>query len=115
MLFVLEKGFVRADDFGVFLETLADARAQADEALDALGRQKRVAENFLGFLADTIHAARALNEADDGPRQIEVHDDGGVLEVLAFAENVGGDQHAEFFGGRNVVGRLCPAPCCFRG
>src|ERR1022692_671095 len=105
VLFILKKGFVRADDFGVFVETLADARAQADEALDALCRDKRVAQNFLGFLADTIHAARTLNEADDGPRQIEVHDDGGVLKVLTFAENVGGDQHAEFFGGRNVVGR----------
>ena len=57
------------------------------------------------MLADAIHAARALDEADDGPRQIEVHDDGGVLEVLAFAEHIGGDQHAEFLGGRNVVGR----------
>ena len=47
-----------------------------------------------------------MNEADDGPRQIEVHDDGGVLEVLAFAQNVGGDHHAKLFGGRNVMGCL---------
>ena len=87
------------------METLANARAQADEALDALCRDKRVAQNFLGLLADTIHAAGTLNEANDGPRQIEVHNDGGVLKILTFAENVGGDQHAEFFGGRNVVSR----------
>ena len=105
MFFVLEKGFVRADDFGVFLEALADARAKADEAFDAIGRNERVAENLLRLLADAIHAARTLNEADDGPRQIEVHHDGGVLKVLTFAENVSGDQHAEFFGRRHVVGR----------
>jgi hypothetical protein len=72
VLFVFEKGFVRAHDFGVFVEALADARAQADEALDALCRHKRVAQDFLGFLADTVNAAGALNEADDGPRQIKV-------------------------------------------
>jgi hypothetical protein len=55
---------------------------KADEALDTLCRDKRVKRNLLGFLADTIHAARTLNEADDGPRQIEVHDDSGVLKIL---------------------------------
>ena len=61
--------------------------------------QEGIAENLFRFLADAIHAARALDEADDGPGQIEIHDDGGILEVLAFAEDVGGDQHAEFLGG----------------
>jgi len=37
VLLVLEKGFVGADDFGVLVETLADARAQTDEALDTIG------------------------------------------------------------------------------
>ena len=105
VFFVLEKGFVGADDLGVFLQALADARAQADEALDAIGGQKRVAENFLRLLADAIHAARALDEADDGPRQIEVHDDGGVLKVLAFAENIGGDQNAKFVAMAEILSR----------
>ena len=105
MFLVLEKHLVRADNFGVFVETLADTGAQADETLDAIRWDKRVAEDLLGFLADTIHAAGTLDEADDGPRQIEVYDDGGVLEVLTFTEHVGGDQHAKFFGRRNVAGR----------
>ena len=105
MLFVLEKSFIGADDLGVFAQALADPRAQPDKPFDAICRHKGVTKNLLGFLADTVHAARALDEADDGPGQIEVHHDGGVLEVLAFAEDIGGDQHAEFFGGRNIVGR----------
>jgi hypothetical protein len=105
VFFVLEKRFIGADDFGVFAQTLADSRAQADETFNAICRHKRVAKNLLGFLADTIHTAGTLDEADDGPRQIEVHDDGGVLQVLTFAQDIGGDQHAQFIGRRNVVGR----------
>ena len=105
VLLVLEKGFVGADDLGVFVQALADARAQADEALDAIGGQEGVAEDLLGLLPDAVHAARALDEADDGPRQVEVHDDGGVLKVLAFAEDIGGDKDAEFIDRGDVVGR----------
>ena len=47
VFFVLEKGFVRADDFGVFVQALADARAQADEALDAIGGQERSSRGFV--------------------------------------------------------------------
>ena len=38
---VLEERLVGADDLGVLLEALADARAQADDPLDAVGREGR--------------------------------------------------------------------------
>src|ERR1019366_5825087 len=103
VLFVLEKCFVRADDFGVFLQTLAHARAQPDETFNTFGGQKRVAKNLLCFLPDTVHAARTLDEPDDGPRQIVVHDDGRVLEILAFAQNIRGDDDAQFSRWRDVI------------
>ena len=93
---ILKEGLVRADDFGVLLQALPHARAQADDALDAIGRQEGVAEDGVGLLADAVHAAGALDQADDGPGQIVVDDDGAVLEVLAFAEDIGGDEHAQF-------------------
>ena len=40
---------------------------------------------LLGLLADAVHAARPLDQADDRPRQVVVDDDGAVLQVLAFA------------------------------
>ena len=40
-----KKRLVRADDLGVLLQALADAGAQADDALDAIGGQEGVAED----------------------------------------------------------------------
>ena len=106
MLLILEESFIRADDFRVLVQPLAHAGAETDETLDAVGGQKRVAEDFLRFLPDAVHAARALDQTDNGPGQIEVHDDGGVLEVLSFAQDIGGDENAEFLGGGNFLARL---------
>ena len=58
---VLEERLVGADDLGVLLQPLADARAQADDPLDAVGRQERVAEDLVGLLPDAVHAAGALD------------------------------------------------------
>ena len=55
-----------------------------------------MAENLLGRLADTVDSTRALNEADDRPRQIVVDDDMGVLEVLALAQHIGRDEYPQF-------------------
>ena len=95
----LEEGFVGADDFGVLVQPLANARTQADQAFDTFGGQKRITENLLGLLPNAIHAARALNEPDDGPRQVVVHNNGGILQVLALAQNVRCDDDAEFLIG----------------
>ena len=102
-VFVLEKGFIGADDLGILIKSCANAGAQPDQTFDALGRQERVAEDVLRLLANAVDAAGALDEADDGPGQVVVDDDGTVLEVLAFAEYVGGDEHAQLLVGRNLV------------
>ena len=115
---VLEKGFVRADDLGVFLQALPDAGTQADDPFDAIGRQKRVAEDGLGLLADAVHTASPLDQADDGPGQVIVDHDRCILQVLAFAQYVGGDEDVEFLVGRNLralvvaLGAEAPGELC---
>jgi hypothetical protein len=44
------------------------------------------------LLADPVHAAGALDEADDGPGEVVVDDPCGILKVLAFREHIGGDE-----------------------
>ena len=56
-----------------------------------------------GLLADAVDAAGALDQADDRPGQVVVDDDGAVLQVLALAEHVGGDQHAQLLLGRDLA------------
>ena len=101
---VFEEVFVGADDFGILLQALADSGPQPEDSFNAVGRQEGIAENGLRLLADTVHAAGTLHKPNDGPRQIVIHHDGGVLEVLAFAEHVGGDDDAKFL----VRGHLLP-------
>ena len=74
-------------------QVLAAWPAQADEVLNAISRQKRVAEDFLRLLANAVDAACPLNEPDDGPGEVEVDDDGAVLKVLALAEDIGRKQN----------------------
>lgn len=102
MFFVLEKGFVSADNFGVFVQSLADTGAKPDEAFHSIGGHERVAEDLRGLLADTVHTARPLNETDDGPGKVVVHDDAGILKVLAFAQDIGRNQDPQFVWGRNL-------------
>ena len=61
-----------------------EKRPGLDRLLHAVSRKEGVGENLCGLLTDTIHATGALDQTDDGPRQVEVHDDGAILEVLAF-------------------------------
>jgi hypothetical protein len=49
---------------------VANARTQANKALDAVRRQKRIAEDLLGLLADAVNTASALNQTDNRPRQV---------------------------------------------
>ena len=98
----------------IFLQTLADARAESNEPFHAIGRQERITKYLFGLLTDAIYTTGALNEADDGPWQIVVHDDCTILEILTFAENVGRDKNAEFFIGLDgllVVAGRAETPC----
>ena len=85
-----KEGLVGADDFGVFIQAAAYFGTEGDDGFKSVGGEKAVAEDFGGLLADAVDAAGALDETDDRPREVVVDDDGAVLEVLAFAEDVGG-------------------------
>jgi len=91
---VLEEALVGAHYLGVLDEALSHARPKADDALDTRRRKERVAENRVGVLADAVHAPGSLHEPNDRPREVVIDDDGGVLEILALAEHVGGDEDA---------------------
>ena len=95
LVFVFEERLVRAHHLGVVLQPRAHAGAQPNESVHALGGQEGIAQDLVGPLAKAIHPARALNQPDDGPRQVVVHHDGAILQVLPFAEHVGGDEHAQ--------------------
>ena len=96
-----------------------EALAELDDLLDALGGEKGIAVNFLGFLADAIDATRALDQADDGPRKVVIDDAGGILEVLALGKDVGGDEDAGLVAGGELfefaVGLRGEFPRLFRG
>ena len=78
-----------------------------------------VAENLFRLLPDSVDAARTLDEADDGPGQVVVHDYVGVLEVLALTQYVGGNQDAKlslrFALARPLVAVRAESPCRIRG
>jgi len=83
-----EELLVGAEGFGRGAEAVLDALAQADLLLDLLvGDQVKV--DGVGLLADTVDAAGALDDPDDGPGQVVADDDVAVLQVLSLGEHVG--------------------------
>ena len=70
------------------MKPLPHAGAQTDQILHPVGGQERIAEDLLGLLPDAVDTTGPLDEPDNGPGQIEVHDDRAVLEVLAFAQHI---------------------------
>ena len=76
---ILEERLIRADHLGVLLEPVPDTLAQFDDALNSLGGQERVTKYLLRLLPDAVDAARPLNETNDGPGQVVVHNDVTVL------------------------------------
>src|ERR1700692_1965950 len=55
-----------------------------------------MAINRICFLPNAVYTTGPLNQTDDRPRQVIIHDDGTVLEVLPLAEYVGCQQDPEF-------------------
>ena len=100
--FVLKERLVCTDDLGVLLQSDPDAIAQVDDALHAVCGQERVAEDLFRHLPDTVDASRPLDEPDDCPWQVVVHDDRAILQVLAFAQHVGRDKDPEFLIGSHT-------------
>ena len=100
---VLEEGLVGTDNLGVLPQPLPDTGSQPDDPFDPICRKERVTEDFVGLLADTVHATGTLDQTNDGPGKVVVDDDRRILEVLALAEHIRGDQDIEFVGGGDVV------------
>ena len=115
VVFVFEKRLVCTDYFGVLPEPRPDPATEVDDALYALGGKEGVAQDLFRFLPDAVDAARPLYEPDDGPRQVVVNDDVAVLEVLAFAQYVGGDEDSKFLfrfvPARSLVAIGAESPC----
>ena len=87
----------------VLVYTGVQARPQADDFLHAVGRKERITVDFIRLLTDTVHTPRTLDKADDCPRQVEVHDDMGILQVLPLAEHVGGYEHTVLLIGEIIL------------
>ena len=64
---IFEKGFIASHHFGIFPETFPNAAPKPDNTFHPIGGKKGITENFLCFLADTIHTARPLHQTDNGP------------------------------------------------
>ena len=79
LVFVLEKGLIGSNDLGILMETRSDTRPKPDQALNSVGRKERIAKNAVCLLPDAIHAAGSLDQADDCPWEVVVHDDGAIL------------------------------------
>ena len=107
LLVALEEHLVGADRLGVGVDAVVQAVAEADHLVDALLGKERVAVHLGRLLPDAVHAARALDEADDGPGEVVVHHDVGVLQVLALRQHVRRHHHARLAlerDRRHVVG-----------
>ena len=52
------------------------------------------------LLADTVDTTSTLDDPDDRPGQVVVHDDVAVLQVLAFREHIGSNKDIDRVGER---------------
>ena len=76
-------------------EAVGDALVEPDVVLVVLGGPEVDAVNGLVRGVDAVDAAKALDDADGVPVDVVVDDRLRVLEVLAFADAVGGDQNLD--------------------
>ena len=78
-----------------------------------------MAQNLLRLLPDAVHPTCPLNDSDDGPGQVVVHDNMAVLKVLTLAQHVSGDKDAKFVLwltlARSLVAVWAELPCKLGG
>ena len=68
VLVVFKERFVGADDLGVLAETGTNPHSKVNDALDPIGWQELVADDFFTLLTYSINAACPLNQANNRPR-----------------------------------------------
>ena len=67
---------------------------ELEHGVGALRWLEAVHDHFLVRRTDAYTATDALPTQRVGPRQVEMHDDAGVLEVDPFSEQIGGEQQS---------------------
>ena len=87
-LVFIEEGFVRTQNFLALLEPPAQTMAEIDNPIHPVCRKECVASDGERLLTDAINTACALDEPDDGPRQIEIHECTCGLQVQALTRGV---------------------------
>src|SRR5690348_7580168 len=74
----LEEGLIGSHNFRVLSQACAHALSESNELLDAFRREKRVTIDIIGSLPYTIDASSPLDQANNGPGQIIIDDNGGI-------------------------------------
>ena len=95
LLLCAKELIVRAKYDTRLVQALNDARAELEYAIKAAANIERIDKHDLGLLANTVNATRSLHKPDRCPGKVVVHHDSCVLKVLAFREDVCGNEDAD--------------------
>ena len=93
-----EDGAGEAEGAAGFVEFVVEAAVDAEEGFGRGWRGEGVGRDVGVWGTQAGEAAEALFDAGGGPGEVEVDDGGGVLEVDAFAEEVGGEEEVDAVG-----------------
>ena len=114
---VFKECLIRSNDLCIFLQPRTDARAEANNTLNAISRQEGITDNIFSLLAYPIYTASALDKPYNSPWKVVVYNNGAVLKVLAFAENVRCNDNTKFllwpYLASFVVAFRAEMPCNF--
>ena len=91
---------VEADDLLSQTQLGTQSTLYAQHAFRACWRRQCVNVYDVMTRTKAAHTSDALLESGGIPRQVEVHDDRGPLEIEALAEDIGGDEEPDMLGGR---------------
>ena len=100
MLVALEEHLVASHYVGCLVDAVVQALAQLDNLFHTVGREEGIADDVVALLSDTVHTSGSLNESDNRPWQVVVDDDMRILQVLTFAQYIGGDEDSALLVGR---------------
>ena len=100
MLVALEEHLVASHYVGCLVDAVVQALAQLDNLFYTIGREEGIADDVVALLSDTVHTSGSLNESDNRPWQVVVDDDMRILQVLTFAQYIGGDEDSALLVGR---------------
>src|SRR5699024_2226989 len=88
-----EKLLIRPESGSIRGQTLLDTTTEIQLFLN-LAMHHRVEQHRVCFLTDAVHTPCSLDQFDDGPRQIEVHDNVRLLQVLTLRKHICRHEHS---------------------